>query len=155
MNDAHSLPENLQSKLSKRCSDGCRGPVILTKSNGLLCKEELEQMQAEPQHWRIFALEAYLQEPASSHLQCSVCQGPLKEARANKCGHTFCKGCLLGYLQHSRGSGCPMCRMNPEPSYHPPVPVLDELVKLHAKRCQTSGCDFWGFDLDNHARERH
>ena len=50
---------------------------------------------------------------------CSVCFDILKEYREPKklpCGHVYCKSCLEGLIQHSRGAHltCPTCRSKTE-----------------------------------------
>ncbi|XP_072181932.1 tripartite motif containing 13-like [Diadema setosum] len=49
-------------------------------------------------------------------LQCPICHGKLKDPKLlSACGHTFCKECLSGLINHHAGEGsatmeCPLCR---------------------------------------------
>ncbi|XP_037492643.1 TNF receptor-associated factor 6-A isoform X2 [Jatropha curcas] len=47
--------------------------------------------------------------PEESIFSCPICIGPLIEPTSTKCGHIFCKECLLRSLKSLR-SKCPTCR---------------------------------------------
>ncbi len=51
-------------------------------------------------------------EPDVSDVQCEICKDVWFQPATLKCGHTFCRKCIVDQLEHPNGLKCPTCRKN-------------------------------------------
>ncbi|WCJ33166.1 E3 ubiquitin-protein ligase BRE1-like 1 [Euphorbia peplus] len=91
---AASLCSNCKRRMPDDCQPCKPGPSSKKKAENVSVIQELSH------------LASVSEEPLFS---CPVCMGPLTEPTSTKCGHIFCKECLLKSLK-SLHNKCPTCR---------------------------------------------
>ncbi|KZS97953.1 hypothetical protein SISNIDRAFT_449566 [Sistotremastrum niveocremeum HHB9708] len=56
-----------------------------------------------------------INEPSSSASNCPLCLGPFREMSTPRCGHAFCRACILSALDNKLE--CPVCRQAAAPRH--------------------------------------
>jgi hypothetical protein len=81
----------------------------------------------------------YLNENSiDAELKCALCMSPFQSPTSGACGHTFCQGCVQGWV--ARQSTCPTCRIRTSTEDFRPIStrivinLLDRLL-VRCKRC--------------------
>lgn len=93
-------------------------------------------------------------------LACPVCTCGFVTPYSTKCGHTFCRLCILSTMRVTdSGNRCPICRSEIDPESLQPAPlVLVDLVNELQVRCPFTGrgCEFVGprSQMEMHCRQQ-
>lgn len=89
----------------------------------------------------------------SQYLYCAICQEIFTDAHRMKCGHTFCRECIVDWCRYS--NKCPICRMEIDINKAQRDLIGCNMVGELEVFCSNKHCPWKGKcqDLDEHLRQ--
>jgi len=82
--------------------------VYAAQQDPATCALDLFEGSARPSHVEVPSAQLEVTDLQAADVACSLCFEMLYDPLTPKCGHTFCRICLLRALDHN--DACPMCR---------------------------------------------